>query len=236
MSVIYLVRHGQASFGQTNYDRLSPRGIEQSRILAEHLVQLGVCFDAFYSGSIDRQQRTAEEIGAVYAARGTPMPERAIREAFNEYDSQAVVAALIGELIAEEPDLATDLAQAYTSRASFQRIFEPVMLRWAAGTHAKPGLETWESVKARVAAALERIMAENGRGQRILVVASGGTISAAVQYAAGLSDEATMRLCWQIANTAVTRLMYNDARLTLQSFNVFTHLELRPDGGMVTYR
>ena len=33
MATIYLVRHGQASFGKENYDQLSPRGWEQGRIL-----------------------------------------------------------------------------------------------------------------------------------------------------------------------------------------------------------
>jgi len=37
MSSIYLVRHGQASFGSANYDELSDRGRRQSRILGEYL-------------------------------------------------------------------------------------------------------------------------------------------------------------------------------------------------------
>lgn len=236
MSTIYLVRHGQASFGRGNYDRLSPRGIEQARILAGHFIRTGMHFDAVYSGDMERQQHTAREIAAVYAAQGAHLPERRVMPALNEYDSKAVIAALIGDLLQENPELAGDLEQAYTSRKAFQRIFEPVMLRWVAGAHDKPGIETWAMVKARVADALNRIMRENGRSKRILVVASGGTISAAVQYALGMPDEETMRLCWQIVNTAVTRFMYNDERITLQAFNVFTHLELENDLGFVTYR
>jgi len=34
-----MIRHGQASFGSTNYDLLSETGIFQSRILAEYQCQ-----------------------------------------------------------------------------------------------------------------------------------------------------------------------------------------------------
>ncbi len=37
MATIYLVRHGQASFGKENYDQLSPRGWEQGKILGRWL-------------------------------------------------------------------------------------------------------------------------------------------------------------------------------------------------------
>jgi len=92
-------------------------------------------------------------------------------------------------------------------------------------------------VQARVRAALHDIMRGHGRNKRILVVASGGTISAAVQYALHMPDDETMRLCWQVVNSSVTRFMYNDERLTLQAFNAFSHLERMPDAkGLITYR
>ena len=36
MAQIYLVRHGQASFGSSNYDQLSELGFEQARLLGRH--------------------------------------------------------------------------------------------------------------------------------------------------------------------------------------------------------
>ena len=50
MSVLYLVRHGQASFGRENYDRLSKRGVEQARIVGDYFIRTGLRFDA-YSGA-----------------------------------------------------------------------------------------------------------------------------------------------------------------------------------------
>ncbi|HCT4576619.1 TPA: histidine phosphatase family protein, partial [Pseudomonas aeruginosa] len=37
MGSIYLIRHGQASFGADDYDVLSPTGIRQAEILGDHL-------------------------------------------------------------------------------------------------------------------------------------------------------------------------------------------------------
>ena len=42
---LYLIRHGQASFGADDYDVLSPVGVRQSQALGEHLAQLGVRLD-----------------------------------------------------------------------------------------------------------------------------------------------------------------------------------------------
>ena len=45
MSNLFLVRHGQASFLEENYDKLSSKGEVQSRMLGEYWVKHGVTFD-----------------------------------------------------------------------------------------------------------------------------------------------------------------------------------------------
>jgi broad specificity phosphatase PhoE len=49
VGTLYLIRHGQASYGEADYDRLSPRGIEQAQavglvfgIPAERMVRTGI--------------------------------------------------------------------------------------------------------------------------------------------------------------------------------------------------
>lgn len=231
-----MVRHGQASFGGETYDRLSPRGHEQARILAGYLIESGLKFDALYSGDMDRQRATTREICETYAEQGIAMPEHGIEPRFNEYDSERIVRALIHDVVAGEPELADDIERIYTDRKAFQRIFERVMLRWITVDHGATEFETWPQVKERVSAALKDIMHAHGRGKRILVVASGGTISAAVQYALSIPDQETMLLCWQVVNSSVTRFMYNGERLTLQSFNAFSHLERMDSDDLITYR
>jgi len=236
MSTIYMVRHGQASFGEENYDRLSPKGSEQSRLLADFFLKTGLTFDALYSGAIDRQRQTVREIISLYDESGLGMPEPKVMTEFDEYDSKAIVTSEIDGLIAEDQTIALDLDHMYTDKKAFQRVFEKVMLRWVMGRYDKPGVETWAEVQRRVRAGFVRVMEENGRNKLILVIASGGTISAAVQFALGISDAETIQLSWQIVNTSVTRFMYNNQRITLQSFNIFSHLELTERSDLITYR
>ena len=42
-----MVRHGQASFGQENYDRLSDKGILQMRALGEYWAGIHLGIDAY---------------------------------------------------------------------------------------------------------------------------------------------------------------------------------------------
>jgi broad specificity phosphatase PhoE len=236
MSVIYMVRHGQASFGHENYDVLSRRGAEQSHMLGMYFLRTGVRFDAFYCGDMERQRRTADEIRLAYENHGSTFPVLKVMSALNEYDSEGILKALIPGLLSEEPQLQPDMEHFLSDRKSFQRVFERVMLRWAEGRCDSTGVESWADVKLRVAGALRAVMDENGRGKRVLVVASGGTISAAVQYAASLPDGETMRLCWQIVNSSVTRFKYDGKGIALASFNGYAHLEERNTDDLVTYR
>ncbi len=62
MSQLFLVRHGQASFGAANYDQLSALGYQQSAWLGEHFAELGIQFSRIVTGTLARQQQTAASI------------------------------------------------------------------------------------------------------------------------------------------------------------------------------
>ena len=82
MATIYLVRHGQASFGKENYDQLSPRGWEQGRILGRWLagkVEPG----AVFGGNLQRHRETVEAITTGY---GVSLPDMQVLEGVNEFD------------------------------------------------------------------------------------------------------------------------------------------------------
>ncbi len=44
MALLFLVRHGQASFGQAHYDQLSDQGRQQARWLGEYFAGRGLKF------------------------------------------------------------------------------------------------------------------------------------------------------------------------------------------------
>src|SRR5574338_357101 len=62
MSLVYLVRHAQASFGAKDYDRLSELGRQQARWLGGYFAERGLRFARVLSGTLARQQDTAREL------------------------------------------------------------------------------------------------------------------------------------------------------------------------------
>ncbi len=236
MSTIYMARHGQASFGQDNYDQLSEKGRRQSQILAEYLIRTGLSFDVVYSGDMVRQKDTVHEVMAVYRERGCSLPELRVMSEFNEYSSRDIIMAHIHDVAKEDPALKTDLENIYADKKAFQRVFEKIMMRWISGDADKAGVVRWQDFCGRVQSGLRKVMADNGRKKNIIIFSSGGPISAAVQMALGLSDEMALRIAWHIVNTSLTKFVYDDERVALTLFNQAAHLELLNDPGWVTYR
>src|SRR3954465_274910 len=89
MSVIYLIRHAQASFGRSDYDRLSPQGEQQAVRLGEALAGRGLKPELVVSGAMQRHARTAK---IALEAAGI-VAEVAVDEGFNEFDHDQLVAA-----------------------------------------------------------------------------------------------------------------------------------------------
>lgn len=232
MSVIYLIRHGQASFGQADYDRLSELGQRQARLTGEHLASLGLRLDAAYCGGQARQADTA-----AHALAALPQAPELIREpGFDEYDSGAIIAALLPAMQAERPELARLAAGMYADRRAFQMVYEGAMRRWIEDRHPLGGAETWPRFQERTRQALDRVRAENGRGRTVAVFTSGGPISAVMRMALGLDDAMALRLTWVIKNASVSAFFYDESRLTLTLFNSTAHLELAGLPGLITYR
>ena len=236
MSEIYLFRHGQASFGEDNYDRLSPNGVIQSQILARHLARTDKFFDAIYFGSLDRQQKTARELIDYYTENKLPVPRPVVSKAFNEYDSVAVWQALVPEISREDSSIEKDAAAMTGSKKAFQRIFSQVMNRWIAGRYDATGIPDWKDFKQQVNLGLSDLTALHGARKQIAVFTSGGPISVAVQAALELSDKKTLEVSWQLMNASVTRIKYNARGMMLAVFNDVTHLELEGDDKLLTYR
>jgi broad specificity phosphatase PhoE len=232
MSVLYVIRHGQASFGQGDYDRLSDMGREQSRILGSYLKEQGIAFDAAYCGTMRRQSGTAELVlGQLDSAPGlTVLPQ------INEYDSESIMLALMPSLLEDEPHLTDLVSKLRSDRRAFQKLYEGTMLRWISGRYDGGGFESWQDFHKRVARGIAQVRAENGRGRTAALFTSGGPISGVMRMALGLSDEMALRLTWIIRNASLSSFLYNDEMLTLSQFNRTGHLERTGDPGLITYR
>jgi len=236
MSEIFFLRHGQASFGTDDYDRLSPLGVRQAKILARYLAQTGKSFDAVYYGKMERQQKTAEELLIHYRENQLAIARPQVDDTFNEYDSIAVWKALIPEMTAEQPSLGGELQKLPGDQKAFQKVFSQVMDRWTKGEYKASNIPRWDDFTRRVVKGVEKITARHGAKKRLAVFTSGGPISVAVKSALGLSDRMTLEISWQLMNASITRIKYNSQGIMLAGFNEVSHLELEGEAGLLTYR
>lgn len=232
MSRLYLIRHGQASFGRTNYDQLSDLGRRQAELTGEHLRLQGLTLDAAYAGSQARQQDTA----MIALSRLADPPPLQVLPELNEYDSGAIMETLLPVMLKEVPDLGQVLPSMFSDRRSFQVVYEGAMARWISGLYDMGAAETWRSFQERLDQALSRVRSDNGRGKTVALFTSGGPISAAMRLAMGLSDEAALRLTWSIKNASISSIFYDDDKITLSTFNCTIHLEELGEQALLTYR
>ena len=140
MSTIYLIRHGQASFGAENYDCLSDLGIKQSRILGQSLNRINRRFHAIYQGSLKRHIQTADEVLRCFSEAGHHPPKPIICDDFNEYDAIAVWQHHISVMTEQNPSIRNDLKYLKTDAGAFQKIFEQVTESWISGKNAGLGI------------------------------------------------------------------------------------------------
>jgi len=235
MSTIYLVRHGQGSFGTHDYDRLSPLGREQSKLVGEHFAATGETIDRIYTGSLKRQRETAELIVEGLGAAGAGLSDLTVEPAFDEYDGTALLSGYAASLSAEDqaragwPELLTD-------RRRFQLFLELAARAWVDGTIAPESLVPWAGFHGRIAAALQRIMTDEGRNKTLVITTSGGVIGATVANVLGQSGYVGIDLNWAVHNASLTRLIYSTNKVSLSMFNALPHLERLGRRELITYR
>jgi broad specificity phosphatase PhoE len=236
MSNLYLIRHGQASFGESDYDALSDHGRDQARVLGDFFLTSGVRFDACWSGTLKRQQQTFGEVRNTFLDAGLDLPPATETAALDEYDYEAVLRALVPVIEREDPAFVRDVDRMLLDRHSFQQVFGRVMTRWASGQDAVDGLLSWSSFVAGVATGIRDIIDRSDHGSRIAVFTSGGPIAAFVGSVLGLDAEKTISLSWQLVNASLTRFKFSDGRISLATFNEQGHLEGHGGKRLVTYR
>jgi broad specificity phosphatase PhoE len=236
MAILYLVRHAQASFMQQDYDRLSPLGEAQARRLGQWWADKGIRIDEVHVGPRVRQRRTAELAGEAYRAAGGTWPESRPLDALDEYQAEQVMKKAALELAQRDDEvraLATAFAGASERRErgkAFERLFQAVTRRWAAGTVSADGVESWSAFCARVHGGLRALTApregDRGGGRRVAAFTSAGAIGVALQAVLpGVPAESALEVGWVVRNASLTEILFSGGRMTLSSFNTVPHLE-----------
>ncbi|HET7873668.1 MAG TPA: histidine phosphatase family protein [Terriglobales bacterium] len=239
MSHLVLVRHGQASFLEKDYDRLSPKGERQGLLLGEYWARHKIIFEHVYSGPKLRQRHTARLAGEAYRDAGLPWPETELLPEFDEFQAEAVIDRTLPGLIENDERIRClhREFQAATTRPAqfktFQRLFEVVIGRWAAGELPLEGIEPWPDFVARVRGAIRKLTGNGARGRRIAIFTSGGPMAVAMQYALELSTPATLKTAWMVRNCAFSEFLFTPERFTLSFYNATPHLT---DPELLTHR
>ena len=236
MSTLYLIRHGQASFGESDYDALSEHGRHQARVLGNFFLRSGVRFDACWSGTLKRQQQTLGEVRDTFRDAGLDLPPVTETAALDEYDYEAVLRALVPVIEKEDPAFVRDVNRMLSDRHSFQQVFGRVMTRWASGRDTVDDLLSWSSFAAGVATGIRHIIDRSDHGSHVAVFTSGGPIAASVGSLLDLAAEKSISLSWQLVNASLTRFKFSDGRVSLATFNEQGHLEGQGGNRLVTYR
>lgn len=217
MSVLYLVRHGQASFGTEDYDRLSTRGKDQSQALGTYLMRAGTTPTRIVSGGMKRQRQTAQ--GLIEAAGWDTTP--VVDPRWDEFNASD----LLNAYPEEDPSAKTD------SRA-FQRLLEKASARWASNNHDADYLESFSAFTQRIDTALDDAAEGLGSGRDAVVVSSSGAIAWAAARLVNGGFPQWLALNRVTVNSGVTKIVTGSSGKTMVTFNDHGHLPR----SWVTYR
>lgn len=233
MSVLLLVRHGQASFGKRNYDALSDVGHEQARILGAALATRGVRPTRIVTGGMRRHAETAEGILAGLDSADYGGPELVVDDGWDEFNFDHVI-QVHKPIYRSKALMFADFARtpAAERRARFQALFEAATSRWSGGDADDDYEESFPAFAQRVDAALERTVAE-AQGT-VLVVSSGGPVGLVASRLLTGDGSLWASLNRVAVNTGVTKLVTGRSGVTLSTYNDHSHLE--HDRGLITYR
>jgi broad specificity phosphatase PhoE len=214
MTELFLVRHGQASFGAKNYDKLSSLGHQQSRWLGDYFNERQTGFTYAWTGTLVRHQETAQ--GILLGMSQAMQPS--VDASFNEFDFQSIGRAYL-KLFPKEvlPTAATP--------AEFYRLLKKAMLAWSQNELDPADVpESWADFKRRVSHSIELLQKSAGQGP-VLVVSSGGAIAMLLSVVLGLNAAQVIELNMQIRNTSFSHFYFNQHNIRLSSFNNVPHLD-----------
>lgn len=216
MSILYLIRHGQAGT-RADYDRLGDLGLEQSRRLGEWFRAAGIEFTATISGGLRRQRETAE---AVLGRAPDTIDER-----WNEFDLDSLWTHLAPELRASDPQFAADYEQYHADNVD--RHWTPcdiaLVKAWLSGL-ASTAVETWPAFHGRVLSMRAEYEQRFGSGESIAVFTSATPSAIWCAEALSLDLLRTSFLAGVMFNSAFSTVRIRPGEIALYSFNNTPHL------------
>jgi broad specificity phosphatase PhoE len=224
MGKLYLVRHGQASFGAADYDQLSALGERQCVRLGEYFQARGMRFQAVLTGTLRRHAQSLAAIGQGLAGLPPPL----VWPGLDEYSGEALIAA-----IHPEPLVKPSAADAQEHFRQHFRLLREGLAQWMAGATAPAGMPSYAEFVAGVNGALDHVRRECDGD--VLIVSSGGPISTAIGQVLDTPHASTIDINMRIRNSALSELIFTPQRHMLLTYNTLPHLDGVHDAAMITY-
>ena len=230
MGSLYLIRHGQASFGSQNYDELSPLGHQQGHAVGRALRARGVAPEVVVAGTMQRHQDTARAALAAMALECSMQ----VHAGVNEFDHENVI-EVAEPRYADKALMMAEMAASGEPRRAFQSFFQDAVSRWVAGHHDAEYLEPWSVFKLRCVSTLDELVKLTPPRGQAMVFTSGGFISVVCAHLLGLHDTQAFAINWTLANAGVTKINVGRDGLHLLSVNEHAHVE-GATPSLLTYR
>src|SRR5436305_1496852 len=139
MGRIIVIRHGQASYGQADYDKLSPRGVKQCALLGEYWAARGQRIDEVHVGPRRRHWQSHDAAAAAFRAGGGTLPDPTEDPALDEYSAFEVMESAVPRNVLQQMLVDTE-----ASRREYFLLFRKTMRRWVSGDLPTPGIESWQ--------------------------------------------------------------------------------------------
>ncbi|QSE97592.1 histidine phosphatase family protein [Fulvivirga lutea] len=227
MAMIYLIRHGQANFFKSDYDKLTDLGIQQSKLVGRALKERQFHFTSVHSGTLNRHQETSKYCLNEFGLNA----EIKYSGHWNEYDHKELLSKYNPEY-SDFSKLSNHIRSHPSPLKALQDILNQSILDWMENKHAYS--ISWKSFKENIWGELENAATKLSSRDNAVVFTSGGPISVIVMIALGLKESAFIDIQNRIINTSITKILVGKSGLSVSTYNDYSHLE--HDFGLVSYR
>ena len=230
MGTIYLVRHGQASFGSKNYDQLSELGLQQSILLGEYFARTGIQFDTVLAGTLQRHAQTWHGItqGLKNKTHFNAHLSAMHHTALNEYDSDAIIRTLPED----DLELTSGTEKSVSIPAYFRKLRTGLEL-WMNGATQPAGMPSYKAFERDIMEVLTQLQQSNIANA--LIISSGGPITTAIGHILGVMAPNRIALNLQLRNSSISELQFSSRRISLNTFNTLPHLNPIEHAPLITH-
>lgn len=229
MRELLLIRHGQASFHDDDYDVLSPLGEQQSRALGQWFAECGTQPEHVAMGPRVRHRDTARLCLEAAGVQATPHR----LDGLDEVDHQELLARQRPDL-AEASQLREALRKSEDPKRAFQILFVASIRRWMSGEHDAEYRCTWPRFRANVLDALTAMTATPAT--TMWAFTSGGPIAVMVGTLLQVPEQHVFDLSWSLVNSGITRVRLGSQGASIATYNSWPHLERGQARAWITLR